>query len=262
MHRYRPYSSSASSSRATPTTRCQKCLKLGHYSYECKATTQDRPYISRPSRTQQLQNPKLQQKLTEAAPPEEFSLTNRKGVADSILKQKEVEREREGRNRKRRRDGSASPPPPSGSRARSRSSSVSSYSSYSSISSGRSPSPPSRSRGTRDAADRRRSHSYSRSPDHERSVRRKFRDSPSPGRRGRRLSPTDFSRRTRSASKPRRVSAPKRRPSRSPIHTNGSGSAVRREPASPLPPPAPLRARSPSPFTRRRLMTEAMQRGE
>ena len=112
MHRYRPYSATAPSSRATPTTRCQKCLKLGmsrhnnaapaayplpgHYSYDCKATTQDRPYVSRPSRTQQLRDPKLLTKLTEAAPPDD-----KKGLADSILKAKEDER----KTRKRTRDG-------------------------------------------------------------------------------------------------------------------------------------------------------------
>jgi hypothetical protein len=72
--------------------------QTGHYSYECKATTQERPYIPRPSRTQQLFNPKLQPKLTEAAPPED--LTKPKGVADIILKAKEDER-----SRKRPRDG-------------------------------------------------------------------------------------------------------------------------------------------------------------
>lgn len=35
-----------------------------HYSYECKASTQERPYASRPSRSQQLRNPKLVPKLT------------------------------------------------------------------------------------------------------------------------------------------------------------------------------------------------------
>lgn len=38
-------------------------LDIRHYSYECKSTTQDRPYVSRPSRTQQLQNPDLVPKL-------------------------------------------------------------------------------------------------------------------------------------------------------------------------------------------------------
>ena len=40
----------------------------GHYSYECKAQAQERPYISRPSRSQQLLNPKLKPKLTNIAP--------------------------------------------------------------------------------------------------------------------------------------------------------------------------------------------------
>lgn len=41
-----------------------------HYSYECKATTQERPYASRPSRTQQLANPKLVPKLSSDVPNE------------------------------------------------------------------------------------------------------------------------------------------------------------------------------------------------
>lgn len=73
-------------SKATPSTTCQKCLKkdmriparfrrpdptdtsLRHYSYECKASTQERPYVSRPSRTQQLFNPKLKPQLTSDVP--------------------------------------------------------------------------------------------------------------------------------------------------------------------------------------------------
>ncbi|RKK19917.1 hypothetical protein BFJ63_vAg10701 [Fusarium oxysporum f. sp. narcissi] len=52
-------------SRSTPSSvQCQKCLKRGHYSYECKATAQERPYVSRPSRSQQFRNPKLVPKLT------------------------------------------------------------------------------------------------------------------------------------------------------------------------------------------------------
>ncbi|CAL0330196.1 unnamed protein product [Lupinus luteus] len=35
---------------------CQKCFQSGHWTYECK---NERVYISRPSRTQQLKNPKL-----------------------------------------------------------------------------------------------------------------------------------------------------------------------------------------------------------
>lgn len=39
-----------------------------HYSYECKATAQERPYTARPSRTQQLLNPRLMPKLSEDVP--------------------------------------------------------------------------------------------------------------------------------------------------------------------------------------------------
>lgn len=71
-------------SKASASTLCQKCLKrdmctdplthfqtnleLRHYSYECKAVAQERPYVSRPSRTQQLLNPKLVPRLTSDVP--------------------------------------------------------------------------------------------------------------------------------------------------------------------------------------------------
>ncbi|THV66508.1 hypothetical protein D6C92_07293 [Aureobasidium pullulans] len=60
----------SSSNRASANTVCQKCLKKGHYSYDCKAQAQERPYISRPSRSQQLLNPKLKPKLANIAPTE------------------------------------------------------------------------------------------------------------------------------------------------------------------------------------------------
>lgn len=67
MNRYR----AGGPSKATASTLCQKCLKKGHFSYECTASQQDRPYISRPSRTQQLANPKLAPKLANTAPKDE-----------------------------------------------------------------------------------------------------------------------------------------------------------------------------------------------
>ncbi|CAJ2502565.1 Uu.00g099590.m01.CDS01 [Anthostomella pinea] len=60
-----------------------------HYSYECKASTQERPYISRPSRTQQLLNPKLVPKLTSDVPD---ALQKTKGLADEELAKREAER--------------------------------------------------------------------------------------------------------------------------------------------------------------------------
>ncbi|KAI2605860.1 zinc knuckle-domain-containing protein [Hypoxylon fragiforme] len=78
--------------KATPANvQCQKCLKKGHYSYECKASTQERPYVSRPSRTQQLLNPKLAPKL---ASDVQDALAKQKGVADEELAKREAERAR------------------------------------------------------------------------------------------------------------------------------------------------------------------------
>ena len=104
-----------------------------HYSYECKATAQERPYTSRPSRTQQLLNPKLAPKLNSDVPNE---LLRKKGVADEQLAKAELERGGE-RNR-----ASASPSPMA-SQSRKRSRSISSYSSnsVSTISTNRSISP-------------------------------------------------------------------------------------------------------------------------
>ncbi|KAF5617754.1 hypothetical protein F25303_13189 [Fusarium sp. NRRL 25303] len=63
-----------------------------HYSYECKATAQERPYVSRPSRSQQFRNPKLVPKLTnETLNP----LEQKKGVADEELAKLEASRARE-----------------------------------------------------------------------------------------------------------------------------------------------------------------------
>ncbi|KAL6158464.1 hypothetical protein ACJQWK_03917 [Exserohilum turcicum] len=81
----------AGRSKASADTLCQKCLQRGHYSYECKAPAQERPYKSRPSRTQQLLNPKLQPKLTTDVPED---LVRKKGIADEILKKKDDDRKR------------------------------------------------------------------------------------------------------------------------------------------------------------------------
>lgn len=52
-------SASAVGSSASAASLCQKCFQTGHWTYECK---NERVYISRPSRTQQLKNPKLRMK--------------------------------------------------------------------------------------------------------------------------------------------------------------------------------------------------------
>ncbi|KAL2507136.1 zinc finger CCHC domain-containing protein 10-like [Forsythia ovata] len=48
-----------SASTLGTASQCQKCFQTGHWTYECK---NERVYISRPSRTQQLKNPKLRMK--------------------------------------------------------------------------------------------------------------------------------------------------------------------------------------------------------
>ncbi|CAI6338562.1 unnamed protein product [Periconia digitata] len=174
-------------SKTDPATVCQKCLQRGHYSYECKATAQERPYKSRPSRTQQLLNPQLKPKLTTEVPND---LLRKKGVADEILAKKEQERGRKnGRNSPVGRSRSAS------------------YDSVSTISTNRSPSrspPPRRIDNEKPAlrddemlGKRRRgslSSSSDRSPERaERHTRRRM-SSFSPERRGRRRARSKSSR--------------------------------------------------------------------
>jgi hypothetical protein len=117
------------------------CLER-HYSYECKAAPQERPYVPRPSRTQQLFNPKLLPKLTNETPD---ALQKKKGVADDVLAEREAERAR----KRGLEDGEAEDSAPEVSPRRRRSYSSESVSSTST----RSPSParerPSRRRESR-----------------------------------------------------------------------------------------------------------------
>lgn len=52
---------SSMSTVGSSSSQCQKCFQTGHWTYECK---NERVYISRPSRTQQLKNPKLRMKVS------------------------------------------------------------------------------------------------------------------------------------------------------------------------------------------------------
>ncbi|KAE9400443.1 hypothetical protein BT96DRAFT_645556 [Gymnopus androsaceus JB14] len=93
MSKFAPHGGrSANNPRATSSTICQKCLKTGHFTYQCKG---GRTYVSRPSRTQQLENPRALAKLkASGAPsvevPEEFKKPA--GTANRILEAKEKER--------------------------------------------------------------------------------------------------------------------------------------------------------------------------
>ncbi|CUA69026.1 hypothetical protein RSOLAG22IIIB_08278 [Rhizoctonia solani] len=77
--------------RATADTLCQKCLKRGHFIYQCKST---QPYKARPSRSQLLEKPDLARKRGDKPSvevPEEFK--KRSGIANKILEEKEKDRE-------------------------------------------------------------------------------------------------------------------------------------------------------------------------
>ncbi|KAK1291444.1 hypothetical protein QJS10_CPB17g01106 [Acorus calamus] len=81
---------SSMSSTGGSSSQCQKCLQSGHWTYECK---NERVYISRPSRTQQLKNPKLKMKLSVS-----YELDN-----PDILKPEEEEREEGSKHKKSKR---------------------------------------------------------------------------------------------------------------------------------------------------------------
>ncbi|KAH9980261.1 zinc knuckle-domain-containing protein [Lactifluus volemus] len=90
MSKFAPHRRNANNPRATSSTICQKCLRTGHFTYECKSV---RPYVSRPSRTAQLENPtksRVEGKQSVEV-PEEFK--NKSGTADRILAAKEKQRE-------------------------------------------------------------------------------------------------------------------------------------------------------------------------
>ncbi|KAI0250807.1 zinc knuckle-domain-containing protein [Lactifluus subvellereus] len=111
MSKFAPHSRAGNNPRATSSTICQKCLCTGHFTYECKST---RPYVSRPSRTAQLESPRLLAKArADGKPsvevPEEFK--NKSGTADRILAAKEKQREEESDERAKKRTKRYVPPP-------------------------------------------------------------------------------------------------------------------------------------------------------
>ncbi|XP_059290535.1 uncharacterized protein LOC132044064 [Lycium ferocissimum] len=79
----------SSGSTLGAASQCQKCFQAGHWTYECK---NERVYISRPSRTQQLKNPKLRMKVSISYdldnPDIEKEVKNEKSVKKSKRKHK------------------------------------------------------------------------------------------------------------------------------------------------------------------------------
>ncbi|KAJ5587873.1 uncharacterized protein N7459_003638 [Penicillium hispanicum] len=271
---------------------------IRHYSYECKATAQERPYTSRPSRTQQLQNPRLMPKLSTEVPND---LLRTNGVADEILAKRDEER-----GRKRDLDGEDAADYPGYSPKRARSVSSHSTSSVSTISTNRSASaspdrnkrradgngrgassespPPGKSRkrrysdsagsysGSSYSGDRRRSRSREWAED--RNIRRRRRES-SPNERGRHRDAREHSRRDRRSrsadksriAKERRSMTPNASHDRSGRRsyrdrevptTQSHASQPARSRQDPRARPEPPRERSLSPFSKRLALTQAM----
>lgn len=85
-------------------TNCQKCFQPGHWTYECK---NERVYISRPSRTQQLKNPKLRMRGTVS-----YDLDNpdieKEVKLDKNVKKKHTNSKGKNNKRKHRKSGSDS----------------------------------------------------------------------------------------------------------------------------------------------------------
>ncbi|KAH7488843.1 hypothetical protein PRIC1_007012 [Phytophthora ramorum] len=106
VHRRGLGASSASSAAAM----CQKCLRPGHWTYECK---NEAVYVQRPSRSQQLKNPKLRQPFNKDKPPE---LQDEEKAAEKSKKLKRKDKDNKAKKksssshtrRKRRRSVSSS----------------------------------------------------------------------------------------------------------------------------------------------------------
>uniref|UniRef100_A0A0D9XQ30 Uncharacterized protein n=1 Tax=Leersia perrieri TaxID=77586 RepID=A0A0D9XQ30_9ORYZ len=101
----------AQSSSGGAYTQCQKCFQPGHWTYECK---NERVYMSRPSRSQQLKNPKLKK----MAAPESYHFQNpdlekereneRKLMKEKLKKEKTEKSKRKSKRKYRSRSDSDS----------------------------------------------------------------------------------------------------------------------------------------------------------
>lgn len=94
MSKFAPHRRGTNNPSATANTVCQKCLGKGHFIYECKGA---QPYVSRPSRTEQLEKPSVLSKLKKSGGPsielpDEFR--TKSGTANKILEERERQRRR------------------------------------------------------------------------------------------------------------------------------------------------------------------------
>ncbi len=73
---------------------CQRCLAKGHATYECTRPASERPYVSRPTRSQALADPKAAKRLA-------LKGVGREGESWSSIEQRERGGEGDGRRRVR-----------------------------------------------------------------------------------------------------------------------------------------------------------------
>ncbi|POM72237.1 Zinc ion binding protein [Phytophthora palmivora] len=156
VHRRGLGASSASSAAAM----CQKCLRPGHWTYECK---NEAVYVQRPSRSQQLKNPKLRQPFNKDKPPELQEEVDKS--KDRAKDKKDKISSRSHSRRKRRRSVSSSESSSSDSDSSDSDSSGSSSDSSSSSSSSDSSGSDSDSSSSSSGSDRRRHRSKRRRRD-------------------------------------------------------------------------------------------------
>jgi hypothetical protein len=81
-------------------TQCQKCFQHGHWTYECK---NERVYISRPSRTQQLKNPKLKKSVPVSYQFENPDIIKEKEEEQKMMKEKQKKEKAERKKGKSKR---------------------------------------------------------------------------------------------------------------------------------------------------------------
>ena len=82
---------------------CQRCLKFGKWTYECCTDPTARVYVSRPSRTQQLKNPKVRQKFADFTGDEPPDLK-----AEYEARKAQILGRAKGKGKRGRRDSSSS----------------------------------------------------------------------------------------------------------------------------------------------------------
>jgi hypothetical protein len=89
-------------------TQCQKCFQHGHWTYECK---NERVYMSRPSRTQQLKNPKLKKNASVSYQFVNPDLEKEREVERKLMKEKlkkEKSERKKGKSKRKHRSPSDS----------------------------------------------------------------------------------------------------------------------------------------------------------